>query len=195
MSLELWDWRRRMSDLYAAARAGGPGSEPWQRWRAGRDDLFASHPQSPTAPGESPAWFAHDPAWRFEARFDGDGQGEVWRTEEGAFERIGTLRFRPPGAPGEEASLAAWWLQAYGGGLFVPFRDATAGISTYGGGRYLLDTGKGADLGGRRNRLVLDLNFAYNPSCAYDEAWTCPLAPPGNELRTVDLPVGERAWR
>ena len=53
---------------------------------------------------------------------------------------------------------------------------------TYGGGRYLLDTVKGADLGSVAGRLVVDLNFAYNPSCAYDEAWACPLAPPGNVI-------------
>ena len=81
----------------------------------------------------------------------------------------------------------------YAGGLFVPFADATSGRETYGAGRYLLDTVKGADLGGDAlaGRLVLDLNFAYNPSCAYSPAWTCPLAPAGNTL-AVALPGGER---
>ena len=60
--------------------------------------------------------------------------------------------------------------------------DATAGVETYGGGRYVLDTAKGADLGGSDGRLVVDVNFAYNPSCAYDPAWACPLAPRGNVL-------------
>jgi hypothetical protein len=75
--------------------------------------------------------------------------------------------------------------------VFVPLKDAGAGPRTYGGGRYLLDTVKGADLGGASGRLVLDLNFAYNPSCAYDPAWACPLAPPGNVL-DVEVPVGEQ---
>ena len=72
-------------------------------------------------------------------------------------------------------------------------RDALAGTpgGTYGGGRYLLDTIKGADLGMSHDRLVIDLNFAYNPSCAYDPAWTCPLATRANTL-AVDVPVGER---
>ena len=63
-----------------------------------------------------------------------------------------------------------------------------------GAGRYLLDTVKGADLGGdvREGVLVLDLNFAYNPSCAYDPDWACPLAPPGNVL-VPKVPVGEAA--
>ena len=77
-----------------------------------------------------------------------------------------------------------WWLVGYGGGVFVPVKDATAGRTTYGGGRYLLDTVKGADLGGAADgsTLVVDLNFAYQPSCAYDPAWVCPLASPGNTL-------------
>ncbi len=63
---------------------------------------------------------------------------------------------------------------------------------TYGGGRYLLDTIKGADLGrgAAPDTLVIDFNFAYNPSCAYDPMWACPLAPAGNVL-PVAVPVGE----
>ena len=91
-------------------------------------------------------------------------------------------------------SLDVWRLASYGGGLFVPVKDASAGQGggTYGGGRYLLDTVKGADLGGSDGSLVLDFNFAYNPSCAYDPAWACPLAQPGNTV-AVEIPVGERA--
>jgi uncharacterized protein len=92
------------------------------------------------------------------------------------FDRIG--RADLPGG----GSLDVWWLACYGGGVFVPVKDAAAGSATYGGGRYLIDTAKGADLGGDDGRLVLDFNFAYNPSCAYDPAWACPLAPAGNTL-------------
>jgi uncharacterized protein (DUF1684 family) len=89
------------------------------------------------------------------------------------------------------AELDVWWLEQYGGGIFLPLRDGTAGTESYGGGRYLLDTAKGADLGADGDRLVLDLNFLYHPSCRYNAAWECPLAPPGN---TVPVPVraGER---
>ena len=76
-------------------------------------------------------------------------------------------------------------------GVFLPFADATRGSETYGGGRYLLDTVKGADLGEADGRLVLDFNFAYNPSCSYDPQWDCPLAPPPNWLR-VPVEAGER---
>jgi uncharacterized protein (DUF1684 family) len=71
-------------------------------------------------------------------------------------------------------------------------RDASAGTTSYGGGRYLLDTVKGADLGSvAGGLLVVDLNFLYHPSCAYDPAWVCPLAPPGNVL-PVAVEAGEQ---
>ncbi len=90
-------------------------------------------------------------------------------------------------------ALPVYWIDAYGGGLFLPIRDATAGKQTYGAGRYLLDTIKSADHGGdfRTGTILLDFNLAYHPSCAYDPRWSCPLAPPQNRL-TVDVPVGER---
>jgi uncharacterized protein (DUF1684 family) len=84
-------------------------------------------------------------------------------------------------------------MAGYAGGLFLPFRDATNGRETYGAGRYLLDAAKSADLGpgGAPGSLVLDFNFAFHPSCAFDARWSCPLAPPENRL---DAPVeaGER---
>jgi uncharacterized protein (DUF1684 family) len=91
----------------------------------------------------------------------------------------------------EPLSLEVSWLTAYGGGAFLCFRDATSGTESYGGGRYLLDTVKGADLGEDGGRLVLDFNFAYNPSCSYDPGWVCPLAPPANRL-AVAVEAGER---
>jgi uncharacterized protein (DUF1684 family) len=96
------------------------------------------------------------------------------------FERVGVVHL--PGV----GDLDVWWLASYGGGIFVPIRDRRRDGATYPGGRYVLDTVKGADLGGDNGFLVVDLNFAYNPSCAYDPAWACPLAPPGN---TVPVPV------
>ena len=67
-------------------------------------------------------------------------------------------------------------------GVFLPFLDETNRSETYGGGRYLLDTIKGADLGREGERLVIDFNYAYNPSCAYNSRWQCPLAPQENWL-------------
>ena len=91
----------------------------------------------------------------------------------------------PPG------TLEVYWIDSYGGGVFVPFRDATSGSATYGAGRYLIDTAKGADLGGTGSSLVLDFNYAYHPSCAHDPRWSCPLAPRANWL-TVPVEDGER---
>ncbi|MDX1605233.1 MAG: DUF1684 domain-containing protein [Candidatus Competibacterales bacterium] len=75
--------------------------------------------------------------------------------------------------------------------LFLPFLDATSGQGSYGGGRYLYDSIKGADLGAGADTLVLDFNYAYNPSCAYDPRWVCPLAPPENRLPFA-VEAGER---
>jgi len=105
-----------------------------------------------------------------------------------AFVRFAVARFSLGDAPCE---LELYWLDAYGGGLFVPFADATSATETYGAGRYLLDTVKGADLGEDDGRLVLDFNLAYNPSCSYDPRWACPLATPANRL-DVHVRAGER---
>jgi hypothetical protein len=180
--------------LYAEVRATPDPAAAHGRWRTRRDELFATHPDSPLLP-EARAGFSglpvpvYDLAWRFEVEVDtsvGPAHLEVPTGTDGTvvFDRIG--RAQLPGV----GSLDVWWLGSYGGGVFVPLKDASGGRRTYGGGRYLLDTVKGADLGGRPGTLVLDLNFAYNPSCAYDPAWACPLAPPGNVL-DVEVPVGE----
>jgi uncharacterized protein (DUF1684 family) len=75
--------------------------------------------------------------------------------------------------------------------VYLCFADATSGDETYGAGRYLLDTVKGSDLGSENGSLVLDFNFAYNPSCCYDPRWVCPLAPPENRL-PIPIRGGER---
>jgi uncharacterized protein (DUF1684 family) len=99
---------------------------------------------------------------------------------------VGLVELPPLGA-----AVTLWWLEQYAGGLFLPLRDATAGAESYGGGRYLLDTAKGADLGTVGERRVVDLNFLYHPSCRYDPAWLCPLAPPENSV-TARVEAGER---
>jgi uncharacterized protein (DUF1684 family) len=130
---------------------------------------------------------AYDPAWRFEVEVR-PGDAVRWDVQTGTdgavpFDRLGTIELPDVG------QLDVWRLASYGGGVFLPLRDPGEG---YGGGRYLLDTVKGADLGGDGRSLVVDLNFAYAPSCAYDPAWACPLAPAGNTVETA-VPVGELA--
>ncbi|MEM6285406.1 MAG: DUF1684 domain-containing protein, partial [Chloroflexota bacterium] len=92
--------------------------------------------------------------------------------------------------PAGTGTLGVFWIEGYGGGIFVPFRDGTNGTGSYGGGRYLYDTIKGADLGGTDTEMVLDFNYAYHPSCYYNERWVCPLAPPQNHLQ-FPVPAGE----
>src|SRR4051812_10799840 len=192
--LSLLDWRRRVARLYAEVRATSDIAAAHELWRRTRDGLLASHVESPI-PESARADFrgvpvaSYDPAFRFEAAVDTDVASQRLEVETGtdgvvAFERAGVIELRGIGR------LDVWWLDTYGSGIFVPIRDALAGAETYGGGRYVIDTVKGADLGGDDGRLVIDLNFAYNPSCAYDPAWACPLAPPGNVV-DAPVPVGE----
>jgi uncharacterized protein len=191
------DWKRRVAALYARVRAEREPAVAAAHWRAEREALFGGHPQSPLPPARRAgftglSYFPHEPAARVLADV---APAEPRRTEvvasEGpamAFVRFGVARFTLADAPGE---LELYWLDGYGGGLFVPFADQTSGSETYGAGRYLLDTVKGADLGTEDGRLVLDFNLAYNPSCSYDPRWACPLAPPANRL-DMSVSAGER---
>jgi hypothetical protein len=185
--LTLLDWRRRVARLYAEVRGNPDPAAAHEHWRQTRNELLRTHPDSPVPlagragyPGAPVA--PYDPELRFEVKVDTDVAPmhmDVATGTDGVarFDRVGRAHLPSGGG------LDVWWLGSYGGGLFVPVKDGTAGIASYGGGRYLIDTVKGADLGGEDGWLVLDFNFAYNPSCAYDPAWACPLAPPGNALQ------------
>jgi uncharacterized protein (DUF1684 family) len=213
-TLELADWRRRVADLYAEVRATA-ATDPkaaWDAWRTTREALFREHPQSPVPPPERASFrarhFDYDPAYRFGARLErdeaaGDPHGDepvaaapapfalpVSAGGTMSFGRIGWVEVQLPAGP---SRLAVYWLAGYAGGLFLPFRDATNGAETYGAGRYLIDAAKSADLGGSPadGTLVIDFNFAFQPSCAFDPRWACPLAPPENRL-AVRVEAGER---
>jgi len=196
--LELAGWREQVARLYLAEpRAGEAGLEAFRR---GRDLLFREHPQSPLtaeqrASVQTLPWFAYSADARVQTRLEPVGQGEDLLIDTGGedgvvgYRRVGRLA-TPFGG------LTLLWTLGYGGGLFLPFRDATAGQRTYGAGRYLTDTikgtfGRGLEVQG--DRITVDFNYAYNPSCAYDSRWACPLAPFENRL---DAPVtaGEQAY-
>lgn len=194
-TLELLDYRRQVAEQYARARSGGDGRGKWQAWRDDRDRLLATHPQSPiedraTFPGLP--YFDYDPKWRLIGSFSpaDDEEVVVSHSDEGStsFRRAGQVSFK---FGDRTHTLNVMWLNAYGGGVFLPFRDATNGHITYGGGRYLLDTVKGADLGHTGEGMVLDFNYAYHPSCVHSPRWSCPLAPPGNTL-DIEVTAGER---
>jgi uncharacterized protein len=186
--LDLLDWKRRVFALYAEVREAADPRAAWERWREMRAALFRDHPQSARPGYEGLGYFAYDPAWRFVAEVV-PVEPEGRKIAGSGPEPVGATRFAVARFDGFELEL--FWLEDYGGGLFLPFRDATSGTATYGAGRYLLDTVKGADLGSEGGRLVLDFNFAYNPSCAYDPKWACPLAPPANRL-AVAVGAGEK---
>jgi hypothetical protein len=206
--LELLDWRRRVAGLFADLRRQPPNADTLGWFRTQKDSLFRDHPQSPiplperSSFGGLPYW-PHDPAMRVTATLveaegvngPAGGGAETHGQQsaaagEIAFHRIGHLEFA---LKGQAVSLAAFWIDGYAGGLFVPFTDATSGHESYGGGRYLLDTIKSADLGSdaTADAVVLDFNYAYHPSCAYDSRWVCPLAPPDSRL-AMRVEAGEK---
>ncbi|HVW92887.1 MAG TPA: DUF1684 domain-containing protein [Devosia sp.] len=196
LDTSLWDWRRRVADLWHDIRAAETPEAGWRLWKAARAELFAHHPQTPLEPGGAlPDYFDYDPALRFAVALGpastrtplylpagGDGDVALAPFAE-------TVGLRP--ALGGE--LILYWVSGYGGGVFLPFLDATSGQESYGGGRYLLDTIKSADHGSLPDgRVILDFNFAYNPSCYYSPRWVCPLAPRGNRLPAA-VRGGEKA--
>lgn len=198
---ELLDYRRTVAEMYARVRseekdfAGRCG-----RFRDERNVLFAGHPQSPL-PAEDKSgfdgleYFDYDPALRHVLPVEHDVEPDTLEIE---LQDDGLLRLRRFGRvrlPGEleGSSLSLFWIEGYGGGVFLPFKDETSGRGTYGGGRYLLDTIKHADLGQKDGCLVLDFNYAYNPSCAYNPDWVCPLSPPENTL-PGEIRAGEKAY-
>jgi len=199
-ALALAGWRREVAALYARIRGADDPQSGWRDWCETRNRLFGEHPASPIPAARRANYagipvYPYDPALRFACAIVPAIDPQSFTVEIG---RDGAIAMHPVGRTdgltqrlGGELTL--FWIEGYGGGLFAPFRDATCcdetggGGETYGGGRYLLDTIKGADLGddlgaNGDKRLILDFNFAYHPSCAHAPDWVCPLAPLDNHL-------------
>lgn len=199
--LALWDWRRRVAALYADVRAERDPKAAWWRWRESRDRLFREHPQSPLEPVQRASFRGlsygdYDPRLRFAVVLDPMAEPVTVRFDAGTDGTLTLTSFAQTKglAPSIGAELLIFWIEGYAGSVFLPFTDATSGRTSYGAGRYLLDTLKGADLGSDpQGRCILDFNFAYNPSCAYSARWACPLAPEENTLR-VAIDAGERKY-
>ena len=197
-TVALWDWRRRVAELYAQVRAAEPLAA-WQLWRAARDELLRNHAQSPLDRAQRAgfaglAYFPYDASLRLSVDLVPVAEREAMRIDLGRDGAISLTPFAQTKGLMERfgGELTLYWIGGYGGGVFLPFKDATAGAETYGAGRYLLDTIKGADLGSTRDgRTILDFNFAYQPSCSYSDQWVCPLAPPENFLPAA-IRAGER---
>lgn len=195
--LELMDWKRRILEVYREIRLSPDARLAWERWRAARDELFATHPQSPVSAAtraafQSLPYFDYDPVMRVlaDVKESTPTPCDIATNIDSSyrFTRFAVASFE---LAGRHLELELYWLEGYGGGIFLPFRDATSGRETYGAGRYLLDTVKGTDLGATDGRLVLDFNFSYNPSCAYDPRWICPLATRANHV-PIPIRAGER---
>jgi uncharacterized protein len=205
-TLDLDDYRRRVALLYLTEPTEGEAGVA--AFRRGRDELFRDHPQSALDAGQRArftglTWFPYDPEARVAAELRPPDSDQELAVDTGGAD--GAVRYRRVGRLATPfGDLTLFWTLGYGGGLFLPFRDATAGTQTYGAGRYLTDTIKGtwgrglaSRSAGRAlhdgHRVLLDFNYAYNPSCAYNARWACPLAPPENHL-PVPVRAGEQAF-
>jgi uncharacterized protein (DUF1684 family) len=159
--------------------------------RREKDAFFKSHPQSPLTPEQQRAftglsYFPENPALRLEVRVEAFEPQDILEMQTSTgdvqrYRRIGRFRFEVDGQPAE--------LTIYAGehGYFLPFADALAGSETYGAGRYL----EPEPLGG--GRFLVDFNQAYNPYCAYNPNWSCPLTPFENRLK-VPVRAGEKIY-
>lgn len=159
--------------------------------RKAKDDYFKHSPHSPLTPAQQPGfkglvYFAEDPQFRFALPLEATEHGhEEVQMSDGSVQRMrraGRFRFSVDGV---EVALTAF--DSNGGGLFVPFRDATSGRESYGAGRYVEPEAAGD------GRYELDFNRAYNPYCAYNENWRCPLPPTENWL-SVAIRAGEKEF-
>lgn len=161
-------------------------------FRAEKDQFFKTHPQSPLTPEQKRAftglaYFPENPALRLEVDVEvfpervviemQTSTGDVQR-----YQRFGRFTFTMEGQP------AALTIFASAHGYFLPFVDSLANTETYGAGRYL----EPEPLGGTRFRV--DFNAAYNPYCAYNENWSCPLTPFENRLK-VPIRAGEKLFQ
>jgi len=204
---ELYNYRLRVAAMYnernRALLAGEDAESACKRFRAARDALFATHPQSALdeeqrAQFTGLRYFPYDPSLCVEAEVDTSVEPVVLTVAMDAQEmmtmtRAAHVRFL---LEARQITLAVYWLNVYGGGLFLPFRDATCPAESYGGGRYLFDTIKGSNFllppgEVSMEHIILDFNYAYNPSCAYNPRWVCPLAPVENRL-DIAIRAGEK---
>jgi len=162
--------------------------------RERKDEFLAEHPRSPVPPAARDEFEQHyfppDPDLRFELELDEHDEKEtltIATTTEGEREYMRWGEFAVE-VDGEPVTLQAYKADPDEDRLWVPFRDETNGEETYGGGRYL-------DLEADEHRAgdtwVLDLNRAYNPYCAYSDAYECPMVPMENWL-DVRVEAGEK---
>ncbi len=162
-----------------------------EEFRAGKDDFFAHHPQSPLTPEQKRnfrglSYFPENESLRLEVKLDPFPEPDriEMQTSTGdvqVYQRIGRIKFP---VDGQEAGLTIYQSEH---GYFLPFVDSLAGEETYPAGRYLEPEPLPGD------RFLVDFNLAYNPYCAYNDAWSCPLTPFENRLK-VPIRAGEKLF-
>jgi len=160
-------------------------------FRAEKDDFFGSHPQSPLTLEQKQdfhglQYFPENHTLRLEVRVDEFPNKERFemQTSTGdvqAYEKFGKFKFV---VDGNEVELTIYQSEH---GFFLPFVDALAGKETYPAGRYL----EPEPLAG--GRFIVDFNVAYNPYCAYNEMWSCPITPAENRVK-VAIRAGEKLF-
>jgi uncharacterized protein (DUF1684 family) len=160
-------------------------------FRKEKDEFFKHDPQSPLDPQQQRdftglQYFPENPALHLQLALEPASQPRpvTMQTSTGdvrEYVHAGQVRFV---VDGQEVALLVY---QYEYGYFLPFIDATAPDETYGAGRYL----EPHDLG--NGTLDVDFNLAYNPYCAYNERWSCPLPPKENRLG-VRIEAGEKKY-
>ena len=162
-------------------------------FRKAKDDFFKTNPQSPLDGAEKKVfqglnYYPENPALRFDIPLEKAASPKhiVMTTSTGdqqEYWHVGQVRFK---VKEQEATLQVY-VSVNGGEYFIPFVDATAPDETYGAGRYLEPEGLSD------GRLHVDFNLAYNPYCAYNDRWSCPL-PPGENRLKVRIEAGEKKF-
>ena len=163
-------------------------------FRQRKDEFFKNDPNSPLTPEQQEVftglnYYPENLDLRFELTIEPlDEQQQItMQTSTGGtaeFVRWGRIRFEVDGDPAE----LTVYVSVEGGGYFLPFTDATTGKETYGSGRYLeVDPRPGGE-------FAVDFNMAYNPYCAYNARWTCPIPPKENQLG-VPIRAGEKKFK
>lgn len=208
--LALYNYRSQVAESYRernrALCAGEDAATVLQHFRESKDHLFLTHSQSALDEEQlrhfqGLRYFPYNPAMSFAVTVNTNVEPKQQQIPMDAQESmtmttVGSVRFTIDETPVE---LSLYWLNIYGGGLFLPFRDATYTSETYGAGRYLFDTIKGSNPvpftnAQNKQQIILDFNYAYNPSCSYNDRWVCPLAPTENRLN-VAIPAGEKNYK
>jgi uncharacterized protein (DUF1684 family) len=166
------------------------GATELEQFRTEKDDFYRHDHRSPLTPDQQRGfkgltYFSENRALVINARIDRQVQPgvirmETTRGEQQVYRRYGLVRFEVDGQP---ASVTLYASESGSHDLFLPFRDATSGKESYGAGRYL-------DIHAHGDKVVVDFNYAYNPNCAYNPDWNCPLPPAENWLK-VPIRAGE----